>query len=74
MKYYYIVLSSITAAQRLQRSLSENGIKNTMIHTPKRIADGGCGYSIIVSEGSLAAALKIAEKNAVKVKKTVLKD
>ena len=73
MKEYYIVLSSVTVAQRLQRALTENGIRTTMVHTPKSIADGGCGYSLIVKECFLGKALKIAESNAVKIKRTVLK-
>ena len=73
MKEYYIVLSSVTLAQRLQRALAENGIRTTMVHTPKSIAEGGCGYSLIVKESFLGNALKIAEINAVRIKKTVLK-
>lgn len=70
---YYIVLSSVTVAQRLQRALLDNGIRTTMVHTPKAITDGGCGYSLIIDGNNLGRALKIAETNAVKIKKTVLK-
>ena len=68
---YYIVISSVTMAQRLQKVLSENGIRSTMVHTPKKIADGGCSYSLIVRENNLNAALKLAAVNAIKVRKTI---
>ena len=70
---YYIVLSSVTMAQRLKSVLAENGIKSTMVHTPKKIADGGCGYSLIVSEKNFAASLRLAEINAVKIRKTAVR-
>ena len=73
MKEYYIVLSSVTVAQRLQRALTEGGIRTTMVHTPKSISEGGCGYSLTVKEKDLGRALRIAEINAVKIRKTVLK-
>lgn len=70
---YYIVLSSVTVAQRLQKALQDNGIRTTMVHTPKTITDGGCGYSLIVDSGNLDRALKVADTNAVKIKKVVVK-
>ena len=72
MKNYYIVLSSVTVAQRLQKVLQNQGIRSTMVHTPKKIADGGCGYSLIVSEAVLSKSLRLAAKNDIKIKKTVV--
>ncbi len=73
MKDYYIVLSSVTSAQRLQKLLETRGIRSYFVHTPKAIADGGCGYSVIVSERYLKEALDSANEYGIAVRKVEAK-
>ncbi len=42
------VLSSVTTASRMKRYLEQKGILVRMIETPKAIAKGGCGYSLVI--------------------------
>lgn len=72
-KEYYLVFSSATSAQRLSKLLAGEGIKATMIHTPKSVSDGGCGYSLVIQENHLYKAVTLAEKYGIKIKKTAEK-
>lgn len=72
-KKYYLVFSSATSAQRLSGLLSSEGIKNNMIHTPKTVAEGGCGYSLVISEKYLYKSVRLAEEYGIKIKKTAEK-
>lgn len=72
-KEYYLVFSSATSAQRLSRLLSAEGIKSSMVHTPKAISDGGCGYSLVISERHLYKAVRTAEEYGIKIRKTAEK-
>lgn len=67
---YYLVFSSATSAQRLKKLLESEKIGSTMVHTPKAISQGGCGYSLIISEKHLYKAVRLAEKYGITIKKT----
>ena len=72
-KEYYLVFSSATSAQRLSKLLSVKGIKSSMVHTPKAVSDGGCGYSLIIQERYLYKSVHLAEEYGIKIKKTAEK-
>ncbi len=66
MKRYYLVVSSVTTAQRLQRLLRKRGMEAGMVHTPQNLSEKGCSYSVIVRD--CKAALKIAEEAGLAVR------
>lgn len=72
-KEYYLVFSSATSAQRLSKLLSAEGIKSNMVHTPKAVSDGGCGYSLIIQERHLYKSVHLAEEYGIKIRKTAEK-
>lgn len=46
MKFYYITFRSVTYAQRGERLLEKEGIRCTLLRTPKWMESQGCGYSL----------------------------
>lgn len=68
MAKYYVVLSSVTTAQRFNKILTQNAIKSGFVHTPRRISAGGCSYSMIVNGKQLADAIRLAGENRIVIK------
>lgn len=66
MIYYLITCRSLTYAQRTSAALERAGITSHVIRSPQSISEGGCGYSVKISEHRLKDALhalKRAELN-----------
>lgn len=50
MPKYYLVVSSVTTAQRLQKLCKKQGISLSIVHTPQDLSEKGCSYSLIAQE------------------------
>ena len=59
MNYAIVVLTSITAAKRVERIAGRYGITVCTKHTPKIISPSGCSHSVRVKETRLQDVLKI---------------
>ena len=46
MKFYYITFRSVTYAQRGEKTLEKEGVRCTMLRTPKWMETKGCGYCL----------------------------
>lgn len=46
MKFYYITFRSVTHAQRGEKLMQKQGIRCTLLRTPKWMESQGCGYSL----------------------------
>ena len=64
-----IVLSSVTGAQRLKKLLAAGNIRAEIIQTPKSISDGGCSYSLRLSDSHLQDVLSLTSALHISVKK-----
>lgn len=68
MPKYYLVVSSVTTAQRLQRLCQKNGISVSMIHTPQHLSDRGCSYSLIASGSDYQKIISLADANNLQIR------
>lgn len=59
----YIVLSSITYANKAKNLLNSNNIKCEIVQTPNTIAGRKCSYSITVDKKSSQLAIDIVAIN-----------
>ena len=50
MKEFYVVYRSITHAQQAQKALARQGVKSTLLRTPKSVSKAGCSYSLRLTE------------------------
>ena len=46
MKWIYITFRSVTYAQKAQRLLDREGIRGTLLRTPRWMEPRGCSYAI----------------------------
>ena len=67
---YLIMVRSVTYAYKAHRILSENWIKSSVVRTPERYAQGGCGYSLKLRDPP-EKAVRILENAGIRVLRTV---
>ncbi len=65
MKFYYITFRSVTVAQRGEQVLQRNGIRCTLLRTPKWMEVQGCGYSLRLWTKDAARAVELLGKHNV---------
>ena len=59
MKQYLILARSITYAQRMQRTLSQTGIRADVFRAPMELTGGrGCAYAVQIGASHLPGALR----------------
>ena len=46
MHFYYITFRSVTYAQRGEKILQDEGIRCTLLRTPRWMEEQGCGYCL----------------------------
>ena len=46
MKFYYVTFRSVTHGQRGEKLLQSEGVRCTLVRTPKWMEARGCGYSL----------------------------
>ncbi len=54
---YYLTCRSLTYAQRTSKALDAARISNKVTRTIKGMSTEGCGYAVVVREGTLLKAL-----------------
>lgn len=68
MKYYLAVFSSITFANRIKKKLENYPGFITLMHTPSKLSENGCSYSLRFKEDQLKDVLRIAKDLNIKIK------
>ncbi|MEG2597442.1 MAG: DUF3343 domain-containing protein [Oscillospiraceae bacterium] len=61
-----IVLSSITYAYKAQKILEHEWIKSSVVRTPKKYSNRGCGYSLLLS-ADFSKAIGILQRDRIQV-------
>ena len=72
MKFYYVTFRSVTHAQRGERLLQRDGIRCTLLRTPKWMEQQGCGYSLRLWTDQIYPVLKILQTGKVSLGKVYL--
>ncbi len=72
MPKYYLVVSSVTTAQRLQKLCQKQGISLSVVHTPQDLSQKGCSYSLIVSERDYGRVHDLAKEFHIPIRDTFL--
>lgn len=65
--YSLIVLTSVTAAKRVEKSAENSSLRCNIIRTPKTLSEHGCSYSVKVKSENLRQIYSIAEKMGLKI-------
>lgn len=62
-----LVLTSVTAAKRVERMGMEHGIRCVTVHTPKSLTQYGCSHSVKVTSDYLKEIYLIARNMGLKI-------
>lgn len=69
MGLYFITFRSVTHAQRGEQVLQKNGIRCTLLRTPKWMESKGCGYSLRVWTMDPGGAADLLRRSGVPMRK-----
>ena len=72
MKFYYITFRSVTFAQRGEQLLQKNGIRCTLLRTPKWMEVQGCGYSLRLWTNDVKTGIGLLRKQKVPYQKVYI--
>lgn len=68
MPEYYLIVSSVTAAQRMQKLCRQNGIAPSLTRTPQNLSAKGCSYCLIVREQDYGEVCRLADQAGISVR------
>ena len=74
MKYCFITVHTLTAAQMAESLLHRNGLYCRIQRSPKWLEEQGCGNGIMVSFDMLDKCITVLKNNRIPYKKVYLKD
>lgn len=72
MKYYFITFRSVTHAQRGEQILQKNGIRCTLLRTPKWMESKGCGYSLRLLTADVSVGTELLRRENVPMRKVYI--
>ena len=72
MKFYYVTFRSVTHAQRGERLLKKAGIRCNLLRTPRWMEVKGCGYSLRLWTGDIAAGVEILRREQIPMQKVYI--
>ena len=73
MRYCFITLNSLTAAQRAESVLRRNGIRCTVQRAPRWMEEQGCGNGLRVDCEDLYSAVNVLQGNRIVYKRAYLR-
>ena len=74
MKYCFITVRTLTAAQMAESQLHRNGLQCRIQRSPRWMEEQGCGYGILVAFSEFDKVMPILRNNRIPYKKIYLKD
>lgn len=69
MKFYYITFRSVTFAQRGEKVLKKEGIRCTLLRTPRWMEEQGCGYALKLWTNDIRQPLKLLRENKLQLRR-----
>ena len=73
MRYCFITLNSLTAAQRAENVLHKNGIRCNLQRAPRWMEEQGCGNGLRVDCEDLGRAVNTLKSNRIPYKRAYLR-
>ena len=69
MGLYYITFRSVTFAQRGEKLLSRQGIRASLMRTPRWMEEQGCGYALKIWTKDISRAVKLLGESNVRLRR-----
>ena len=65
MRFYYITFRSVTFAQRAEKLLSRQGIRVSLMRTPRWMEEQGCGYALKLWTNQISGTMGLLRENRI---------
>ncbi len=72
MKFYYVTFRSVTHAQRGEQVLKREGIRSTLLRTPKWMETKGCGYSLRIWTNDISRPVALLRREQVSMQRVYI--
>ena len=72
MKFYYITFRSVTFAQQAEKTMNRNGIRCTLLRTPRWMEAQGCGYALRFWTNDIAPALQLLRQEQIQLRRVYI--
>ena len=72
MNFYYITFRSVTFAQQGERLLTKEGIRCSLLRTPRWMEERGCGYCLRLWTSDVQPALTLLRNHQVPLRKVYI--
>ena len=69
MGFYYITFRSVTFAQRAEKLLHQQGIRATLMRTPRWMEEQGCGYALKLWTNAISAVVNLLRDSKIQLRK-----
>ena len=69
MGFYFITFRSVTFAQRAEKLLNHQGIRVSMMRTPRWMEEQGCGYALKLWTNGIRTAVRLLRENKIQLRK-----
>ena len=69
MGFYYITFRSVTFAQRAEKLMHQQGIRATLMRTPRWMEEQGCGYALKIWNKDISATVDLLRENRIHLRK-----
>ncbi len=72
MKFYYVTFRSVTHGQRGEKLLKHQGIRCSLLRTPKWMESKGCGYSLRIWTEDISRPLGLLRRENVAMQRVYI--
>ena len=72
MNFYFITFRSVTYAQRAEKLLNRQGIRVSLMRTPRWMEEQGCGYALKLWSNDIAPVVKLLRENKIPLRKVYI--
>ena len=69
MRFYFITFRSVTFAQRAEKLLHQQGIRASLMRTPRWMEEQGCGYALKLWTNNITPAVNLLRESSIQLRK-----
>ncbi len=72
MHFYFITFRSVTYAQRAEKLLNRQGIRVSLMRTPRWMEEQGCGYALKLWNHDILQVVNLLRENKIQLRKVYI--
>ena len=72
MEQYFILVRTVTYAQRMEKVLTRAGVRCQIFRAPRELTESGCAYTVRVVTGDIVTVLYMLRRESLNPEKIFL--